>query len=138
MSVLNNTFCYLSFFFRIPDYQVSIETNFYFSIFILWIIGVNAVTNNLFSLLTYTYNYASIRNNIVPNPVFQFWSLAVEEQFYLLWPFVIIPLRKKPLLLLVIIFLVVIVGYSQEIFSIFPGLFYPPKASANPGGMCGI
>lgn len=95
---------------------------YYLTILILWMVGVDAVEKNLFSLLTYTFNYASIHNDLRPNPVFQFWSLAVEEQFYLLWPFIIIPLRKKSSILLGIIATLVIIGYSQQIFSIFPRL----------------
>jgi peptidoglycan/LPS O-acetylase OafA/YrhL len=95
---------------------------YYLTIFILWLIGLDAVKENLTSLLTYTYNYAIVRKHLDISPVFHFWSLSVEEQFYLLWPFVIIPLRKHPFLLFGFIFTVVLVGYSQQMFSIFPSL----------------
>ena len=48
------------------------------------------------NLLTFTYNLAITPENIYDNyPFIHFWSLSVEEQFYLFWPFIIIAFRKK-------------------------------------------
>lgn len=48
----------------------------------------------LAALFSYTFNYYHPFNP-TPNPLEQSWSLSVEEQFYLVWPFLItaIPLR---------------------------------------------
>ncbi len=56
---------------------------------------------------TYTYNFFTIQADYKQTQtITHFWSLAVEEQFYLLWPLVLILTPKKKLmqvLLLVII-----------------------------------
>lgn len=42
-------------------------------------------------VLSYTNNWASaLHSTSVPAPLGHFWSLAVEEQFYLVWPWVLI------------------------------------------------
>jgi peptidoglycan/LPS O-acetylase OafA/YrhL len=43
---------------------------------------------SLISCLTYTTNYYGAFYEEVPQTMVHVWSLAVEEQFYLLWPFI--------------------------------------------------
>lgn len=63
-------------------------------------------------LWTYLQNWLYIFKNPNPNNgLNHLWSLAVEEQFYMLWPFVILLIRKpKYLLVFVAILLVAVLG----------------------------
>ena len=67
-------------------------------------------SNQLWSMALYVQNTHLIARAIYdyagpsPLPLAHFWSLAIEEQFYLLWPFVIFLLpRRRPLLLLCLV-----------------------------------
>lgn len=94
---------------------------YYFVLFVLVIAGHAVVRENIISLLTYTFNY-KVAHIDIHNPVEHFWSLCVEEQFYLFWPFLILSLRKRLELLTLVIFLIVAFAYCQIHFNILPSI----------------
>jgi peptidoglycan/LPS O-acetylase OafA/YrhL len=54
-------------------------------------------------LVTYTYNLTNLRPGFVFSSWFgHFWSLCIEEQFYLLWPMIVYVLRPDALRLTVL------------------------------------
>lgn len=67
---------------------------YYFALLILVLIGHPLVLQELGYLLTYTYNY---RYPMISeaSPVGHFWSLGVEEQYYLFWPFIVLGFKKR-------------------------------------------
>ena len=75
---------------------------YYHLIFLLFIINYEQTRTLIWWLTTYTINiYQSISNNDI-NHLNHLWSLSVEEQFYIFWPFLILFSGKKHRLVILI------------------------------------
>ncbi len=67
---------------------------YYLLIFlVLWIDHIDKT--KLIHLLTYTFNFYSFKTQLWDENFAHLWSLSVEEQFYLFWPWVILLVNKK-------------------------------------------
>lgn len=93
---------------------------YYLTILILWLLNFPFVRLRLIWLLTYTMNYQIVYMDF--DHVGHFWSLCVEEQFYLVWPFIVLSFKNKKAILTAIIIAIILIGYAQLIFNIFPAL----------------
>jgi peptidoglycan/LPS O-acetylase OafA/YrhL len=77
---------------------------YYLTIFGLWVINGYAGSNvesNIGYFLTYTSNFYFFRVQGWDGPLAHTWSLAIEEQFYLVWPWLMLFISRKFLLLLI-------------------------------------
>jgi peptidoglycan/LPS O-acetylase OafA/YrhL len=96
---------------------------YYLTVAILWVFNLPIVREKLVWLLTYSQNYAWIIFHVpLDTPIIHFWSLAVEEQFYIFWPLLVLSLKKNPKVLLLIIGSIISLGYAQWIFGLVPYL----------------
>ncbi len=86
------------------------------------LLGVEGIKENWPYLLTYTYNFrvsaVEHRNYLLYSP---YWSLSVEEQFYLFFPFIALLLNKRPKLQLTVFIFLIILAISEKIFG-FTGI----------------
>ena len=116
---------------------------YYLTIFLLFFIGDQYMREYFVYCLTYTYNYAWVYFNIPLNSITHFWSLCVEEQFYLIWPFIILGLRQNILALKILVIALISLCALQICLNIFPqvtpynnaGLF--PRAASLAIGALG-
>ncbi|WP_053972343.1 acyltransferase [Mangrovimonas sp. ST2L15] len=63
-------------------------------------------------LATFTTNYYFLFNETWGGLFSHFWSLAVEEQFYLIWPWILVYCHKKYLPVVIIIFIFIGIGHQ--------------------------
>ena len=67
---------------------------YYLTIFLLYLVNWVYVRQHIGYYLLYLGNILPYNENL-PNPVIHTWSLAVEEQFYLFWPWLILFINEK-------------------------------------------
>lgn len=89
---------------------------YYLVVVLLYIFNLPEARKYIGYLLTYTYNYVEVFFHVELNPLSHFWSLCVEEQFYLFWPFLVLGLRNNRSLLKVIIIMMIAFAFSQMTF----------------------
>lgn len=100
---------------------------YYLTLLILYVLDVPHINERIGFLATYTYNFIVTDIEWTNDPFGHFWSLCVEEQFYLVFPFIAIGLRKKPEFLLAVCICFVVIAYMQIFFDVFNmAAYYSP------------
>ncbi|RNI32182.1 acyltransferase [Hanamia caeni] len=92
---------------------------YYMVIAFLILVNAKGIQQNLSTLLTYTYNYQVGQTNQWETLYSPYWSLSVEEQFYILFPIIVLLIKQYRGLLLGIFLTIVLVGYGQVFLNIF-------------------
>lgn len=91
----------------------------YYAVIVFFIIiDVPAIKEEWPYLVTYTYNiqpsFIEGWEHFVYAP---YWSLSVEEQFYLFFPFVVLLLNNKPRIQLLLFVIIILIAYIERSFN---------------------
>jgi peptidoglycan/LPS O-acetylase OafA/YrhL len=84
---------------------------FYLSLLLGAIFGIEEVRTNFFWLATFQANNYIAWLGYWPDAISHYWSLAVQEQFYFLWPIVVLLLPKRWFLSTMAAFIVFGLGF---------------------------
>ena len=68
---------------------------FYLALIVGTLLGIDEVRTNFFWLATFQANNYIAYIGYWPDAISHFWSLAVQEQFYMIWPLLILTLPKR-------------------------------------------
>ncbi len=85
---------------------------YYLLLIAFWVVQSPELVKNPAPYFTYTSNILFFFREAFPSRLAHLWSLAVEEQFYLLWPWLVLLLNKR--LLRYVILLFIVVGVSTN------------------------
>jgi len=80
---------------------------YYLTLLVAYIFSVAPVRETVWWHLCYATNFYIAQTGSWPGSVSHLWSLAVEEQFYLIWPWIILLVPRKQLLTVLIIIITV-------------------------------
>ncbi len=101
---------------------------YYFVILITYLSHDGHFNTAIFWNISYLSNFYMLKIGEFPGVMSHFWSLSVEEHFYLIWPFLILTFNRKSTLY--IILSAIIVGLTSRLFfycfeyhSIYPKVF---------------
>ncbi|MBK8806969.1 MAG: acyltransferase [Bacteroidales bacterium] len=118
---------------------------YYITIFAFILVGYEPARDYLLYLATYTFNYAWLYFDIPDTALNHFWSLAVEEQFYLFWPFLVLPFRKKTKALFYVIIIITALCFVQLTFRVIESVnmynyvgIFPRAGSLTMGALGGL
>ncbi len=89
---------------------------YYLLLLVFWIINDPAIQKDGIYYFTYTSNFLFYNEQFFPGRLSHLWSLAVEEQFYIFWPWLIILVNRKLLPYLIALFIVIGIS-SNYIFT---------------------
>ncbi len=82
--------------------------------------GINTVSYTSWTYWFYLHNWQYVANGVFPDGIAtlnHFWSLAIEEQFYLFFPLVIKYLPKKTIPIVLIGFILLAIGFRFYYFN---------------------
>lgn len=63
---------------------------YYVTLFILWLFNVQSIRDKIMWFILYASNIYFYEYQKFDGPLSHLWTLAVEEQFYIIWPFIIL------------------------------------------------
>jgi peptidoglycan/LPS O-acetylase OafA/YrhL len=93
---------------------------YYLVVFITIIIDLPPAREIWGWLITYTTNIYITVNNEWVGRLGHFWTLAVEEQFYLIWPWIILFIPRKRLLPIMVFFISLSPIYRMFAYNMYP------------------
>jgi peptidoglycan/LPS O-acetylase OafA/YrhL len=68
---------------------------FYLALVVGAIFGIREIYDNFFWIATFNTNHYIVWLGYFPGEVAHYWSLAVQEQFYLVWPLFVLTLPRR-------------------------------------------
>ena len=104
---------------------------YYLAILLAYLLVRPVFAGHLFWYVTYLPNILMFREKAWPAMLSHFWSLGVEEQFYLMWPFLIFLVKERWLKYLFPIAILVSIGFKALVYLYHDSFFYTALPWAN-------